>query len=195
MSRCACALIILVATVVVADCADGNPAVTRSHDKSGFPANEHAMATASADDRPTGGKLSSTIYLRSTQPGRPRRPGPKRGEAPAPSRAALCFKPGALTTDAGESFSGIEAGNPFPGREQIVKTAVRAALIPTVRAELRTAERLATAKTGHRVQRVRRAAEWGIRQVSRDPGLLVRADIPGFERAQALTRRYGLSRC
>jgi len=60
--------------------------------------------------------------------------------------------------DAGESFSGIEPGQRFPGREQIIKTAVRAALFPTVKAELRTAEHLADAKTASQLGRVKRAS-------------------------------------
>lgn len=107
----------------------------------------------------------------------------------------MCFRPNVLTVSAGESFSGIEPGHPFPGREQIIKSAVRSALIPTVRNELRAAERLTDAETARQLRRVERAANRGIQQVSRDPNLLVRGQIPGFERAQALIEQYNLSRC
>lgn len=107
----------------------------------------------------------------------------------------MCFKPGALIVNAGESFSGIEPGQPFPGRERIVKSAVHSALIPTVRAELDAARRHVDAATARQVREVTAAANRGIEQVARQPNLLIRGQIPGLDHAQALVERYKLSRC
>lgn len=111
------------------------------------------------------------------------------------ANAHMCFKPGALTVDAGESFSGIGPGQSFTGRERIIKRAVHGALIPTVRAELRAARRHADTTTMHEVREVTAAASRGIEQVTRDPNLLVRGQIPGFDHAQALAGRYNLTGC
>jgi hypothetical protein len=49
--------------------------------------------------------------------------------------------------------------------------------------------------TNQQVRQVESAAKQGMRQVSRNPNLLVSGHIPGFVRAQALSERYQLSRC
>src|SRR3954454_5572071 len=108
---------------------------------------------------------------------------PKTPHGAKQRNADMCFKTGALTVDAGESFSGIEPGQSFPGRERIIKTAVHSALIPTVRAELEAAKRHADAVTERQVREVTAAANRGIEQVTHHPDLLVRGHIPGFDRA------------
>jgi hypothetical protein len=107
----------------------------------------------------------------------------------------MCFKPNALIVNAGESFSGIEPGHPSPGRERVIKNAVHGALIPTVRGELAAAKRHLDAATAREVHKVTAAANRGIEQVARDPDLLIRGHIPGFDRAQTLVERYNLSHC
>jgi hypothetical protein len=123
------------------------------------------------------------------------RPHHRRAQTSLPKSKELCFTPGALTVDAGESFSGIAPGHPFPGREQIIKTAVHGALIPTVRAEMRAVRRSTGGARARQVERVGDAARHGINEVTRNPNLLVRGDIPGFKRAQSLAERYGLAGC
>jgi hypothetical protein len=120
---------------------------------------------------------------------------PKTGKAQVRKNADLCFKPGALTVDAGESFSGIEPGQSFPGRSRIIQMAIHSAVLPTVRAELQAAERHADSMTNQQVRQVESAAKQGMRQVSRNPNLLVSGHISGFARAQSLIERYHLSRC
>jgi hypothetical protein len=114
------------------------------------------------------------------------------GSARGTGRAALCFTPQALKIDAGESFSGIKPGSSFPGQERIIKRAIHFAVVPTVLAELRSAERGANLGTTSKVRRVRRAANRGLRQILRDPNLFVRGRVPGFNRAQALVDRYNV---
>jgi hypothetical protein len=149
----------------------------------------HLSATTSRDET-----VSAVTPTHQTSPPR-RQHHPKTGHGAIQKNADMCFKPNALTVDAGESFSGIEPGRPFPGRERIIKTAVHSALIPTVRAELRAAKRHDDAATAGQVREVTAAANRGIAQVTRDPHLLVRGQIRGFDRAQALIERYNLSRC
>jgi hypothetical protein len=120
---------------------------------------------------------------------------PQTGHGAIQRNADMCFKTGAVTVDAGESFSGIDPGQSFPGRERIIKTAVHSALIPTLRAELEAAKRHADAAAERQVREVTGAANRGIEQITRDPDLLVRGHIPGFDRAQGLAERYKLSRC
>jgi hypothetical protein len=120
---------------------------------------------------------------------------PPTGKGPIRKNVDLCFKPGALTVDAGESFSGIEPGQSFPGRSRIIQMAIHSAVLPTVRAELQAAKRHAGSMTNPQVSQVESAAKQGMRQVSRNPNLLVSGHIPGFARAQSLIERYHLSRC
>lgn len=149
----------------------------------------HSSSTTS----PTKTVATATTTHQTLPPARQQHP--RTGHGAVQRNADMCFKTGALTVDAGESFSGIEPGRSFPGRERIIKSAVHSALIPTVRAELEAAKRHADAATDRQVREVTGAANRGIEQITRNPDLLVRGHIPGFERAQALVERYELSRC
>jgi hypothetical protein len=167
-------LIAVIASLVLTACGGGNSAST----------------TATSPDDTVAGVPPS----HSTTPSQ-HRARPKTGKAPIRKNADLCFKPGALTVDAGESFSGVEPGQSFPGRGRIITMAIHSAVLPTVRAELQAAKRHTDSVTTHQVEQVEAAAKRGMRQVSRNPNLLVSGHIRGFAEAQSLIERYGLSRC
>lgn len=115
----------------------------------------------------------------------------------ARDRGTMCFRPGPLRTDAGESFvrAGEEGAMSPKQVDRRNRRAIRSALAPTVRSELRRARAVAHSIVLHRVNLVHRAVERGIRQSLRSPALLARGWPSSFQNAQGIADRFGLSSC
>jgi hypothetical protein len=122
------------------------------------------------------------------------RPSPASNVATIRHRARLCFNHGALRLDAGEAAGSIEPGTRFPGRSRIIRRGIPVAL-SNVRSQLRRARRVADVETSRDMTRIGRAVRRGIWQLRHNPHLLVRGEIPAFERADQLARRAGLRTC
>jgi hypothetical protein len=114
---------------------------------------------------------------------------PRSSEVPdATSLARLCFSREAVQAAAGESFSAADSASEL--RRHVV-----AAVTPTVRSQLRRAKQLVPASKEADLGRVVTAARQGISELGENPALLRSGRVPGFKRAQDLSKGAGLMDC